>query len=129
MEGHIPARTVIVCGYTWLTVGSREREMFYIMRGLYCGLWFLCILRFTGQGKMSKPLTVKVSITGQSSFDMSLGHGGYTDVAFIVGLMLQAGKTLGEELEKHGVPTEVVEAAIRKIDIMELQEAAQGADE
>lgn len=79
--------------------------------------------------QMGKPLTVIVGITGESSFEMSLGYGGYTDVGFIVGLMLQAGKTLGEELKKHGVSEEVVEAAIRKIEILELQEASQRVDE
>ncbi len=73
----------------------------------------------------SKPLTVKVSITGESSFDIDLGWDGDTDVRFLVGVMLQAGKTLGEELKKHGASPEAVDAAIRRIDILELQEGVQ----
>lgn len=74
---------------------------------------------------LSRPLTVKISIDGESSFKMDLGYGACTDVRFLVGVMLQAGKTLGEELKKHGADPEAVDAAIRRIDILELQEAAQ----
>ena len=44
---------------------------------------------------MTKPLTVKVSITGESSFQMSLDHGGETNVPFLVAMMLAAQTVYG----------------------------------
>ena len=77
---------------------------------------------------MSKPLTVTISIKGESSYKIDLGWDGDTDVPFLVGVMLQAGKTLGEELKKHGADPEAVDAAISRIDILELQEAVQNKE-